>query len=1216
MLVLKARMLSIFCVLAVFFSLLSGITVSSAGNPSDKEFILNGGFEIWNGDGVPTKWSLSPGAGEFESDSVSKKSGGFSLRMLSESGNVYALQHITHMISGHKYTLGFWMSAKNYTESGPAVKFEYYKLGEGEKEEFIGDYSITVNPPQNGKWNHYTYEITPPDGTYAANILIRCWGSDADVNWDDVSFKGARLESYVEEAVVPEEGKKVTKIQYPYDENDSVELIKNGGLELTDTESGLPKNWILGKGSYGSEYLLDKKAPHGGSNSIRLIANGGHDLYISQEIYGLVGAAQYKLSSFVKTIDIAKGKVPLIKFEFYGIAETGGSVYLGEHYENFKEAKKDGTWEKWEFFITVPEEAVRANILFRLPAETGDLYFDDLSLTGADAKKYIRPVDPSTFPVPEIKPMAAGGRELIQNGGFEDVDGDGSPTGWTAYKSVWKGNPNITLEHDFVHSGSTAVKIATDEGGNPWVRYTLTDLKPFSEYQMSVWLSAPVINGNGVAFKFEYYKSNEITSGAFIDGKTSGYTSFLTGEHWYNFVQRFETPADTAAIVVYLRLYADGEVYFDDASCYMTKEPKIFDLSTNQVFYYTGTQIGTAEAAVNLYSYPDLESAAVDFALTDNGTILAQHTGTKVIDGAAKFKFYVDRLADKGKEYKIIASVKNDSGVVVEEKETPVYRYDRPSALSEDGAYIKDGKPFDPIFAYHVKTDYYSVVREGGINVVQASPDKATLDKALENGLMAIVALYPDMRPAGHPSNAENTRQKVKELMNHPAVFAWAIMDEPFANDPTCEPNLLNSYKLIRDIDPVHPIWIMEDGNGFGVASKYCDIYGIDPYPGNTAKKPTTYVQGMTSEALDETDYIKPVYTLLQAFTFNSYTPSRDEMRNMIYQSLFEGSKAIGYYEFDSSIKGASLNKTELWEPITSWYKNEARDAFDYFVHDRYKNFNEVRTDSFWAESYIKDGKIYMVVINREDKAPATAVIPLTSADGTVTVGDYSAVIHAGGQGNSFNGSGTLTVGLLPGQAVVYEITPAAPLDFSNCFYTKFDDLGSHLWAKPQIEKLERTGILYGISSNAYGPGKNITRGDFAAFLIRTLGLKADTANNFSDVEPTEKYAAEIAVGKALGVLNGVGDNRFDPDAEITRQDLMTICARGMRYANKLGNYDGTDNIKAYSDGALVSDYALSSVWAMIKEGIIKGNADGTLNPEGSATRAEAAVIMYRIFFQ
>jgi len=192
-------------------------------------------------------------------------------------------------------------------------------------------------------------------------------------------------------------------------------------------------------------------------------------------------------------------------------------------------------------------------------------------------------------------------------------------------------------------------------------------------------------------------------------------------------------------------------------------------------------------------------------------------------------------------------------------------------------------------------------------------------------------------------------------------------------------------------------------------------------------------------------------------------------------------------------------------------------------------------------------------------------------------------------------------------ETVLYKITPSESIDFSRLGVSSFDDIEDYPWARTQINFLDSKNIVNKYSDWAYKPADKITRAEFAYFLVRTLGLTSDSAENFADGDPNAFYAKEIAVGKALGILNGVGENKYNPEAEISRQDLMTIVARGL-------GITGETDLSAFSDSGLIADYAKGSVKAMISNGFIKGNADGTINPVGNTTRAEAAVIMYRIY--
>jgi len=98
-------------------------------------------------------------------------------------------------------------------------------------------------------------------------------------------------------------------------------------------------------------------------------------------------------------------------------------------------------------------------------------------------------------------------------------------------------------------------------------------------------------------------------------------------------------------------------------------------------------------------------------------------------------------------------------------------------------------------------------------------------------------------------------------------------------------------------------------------------------------------------------------------------------------------------------------------------------------------------------------------------------------------------------------------------------------------------------------------------------------------------------------------------VGEALGILKGVGNGMYLPQAEISRQDLMVISARGMRLVKELAAGDGA----VFADAAEIAEYAAQDVAAMVKAGVVTGYEDGSIRPLGNTTRAEAAVIMSRI---
>jgi hypothetical protein len=175
-----------------------------------------------------------------------------------------------------------------------------------------------------------------------------------------------------------------------------------------------------------------------------------------------------------------------------------------------------------------------------------------------------------------------------------------------------------------------------------------------------------------------------------------------------------------------------------------------------------------------------------------------------------------------------------------------------------------------------------------------------------------------------------------------------------------------------------------------------------------------------------------------------------------------------------------------------------------------------------------------------------------------------------------------------------------------------FSDLGKAAWAEKSIKALAVKDILK-TSGDAFQPDNGITRADFLYSLVRTLGLAAKTNGNFVDIGKDAYYSNEIAVAKALGITTGEGGNKFGPDSGITRQDMMTMTERALRLLKKIDKQSQTSILDRFTDKNSISSYAVNGVAAIVNEGLILGS-NNRINPAGNATRAEAAVFLYRIY--
>ncbi len=129
--------------------------------------------------------------------------------------------------------------------------------------------------------------------------------------------------------------------------------------------------------------------------------------------------------------------------------------------------------------------------------------------------------------------------------------------------------------------------------------------------------------------------------------------------------------------------------------------------------------------------------------------------------------------------------------------------------------------------------------------------------------------------------------------------------------------------------------------------------------------------------------------------------------------------------------------------------------------------------------------------------------------------------------------------------------------------------------------------------------------------LYRALDLTATTSGNFSDVAKGTYYYDAIAVAKALGIAQGSG-GYFYPTTPLTRQDAMALVYRAMQ-VKKISITAGTSSdLSAFTDKGNVSSYAATAVATLVKAKVVVGSG-GNINPSGNLTRAEMAVILYRV---
>jgi hypothetical protein len=185
-----------------------------------------------------------------------------------------------------------------------------------------------------------------------------------------------------------------------------------------------------------------------------------------------------------------------------------------------------------------------------------------------------------------------------------------------------------------------------------------------------------------------------------------------------------------------------------------------------------------------------------------------------------------------------------------------------------------------------------------------------------------------------------------------------------------------------------------------------------------------------------------------------------------------------------------------------------------------------------------------------------------------------------------------------------------------------FDDAASH-WAKPAIDSLASKLIVSGVDENHFAPNKSITRAEFTAIIVRSLGLnEAAAGSSFSDVSASKWYAGAIQTAVQAGVISGYDDGTFGPELTITRQEMASILMNAVRYADAntaatiAGKAESLNPLSAIKDAGSIAAWAKTAAAEALAAGIVEGKAVGTFAPAAKATRAEAVTMLQRTLKQ
>ena len=244
-------------------------------------------------------------------------------------------------------------------------------------------------------------------------------------------------------------------------------------------------------------------------------------------------------------------------------------------------------------------------------------------------------------------------------------------------------------------------------------------------------------------------------------------------------------------------------------------------------------------------------------------------------------------------------------------------------------------------------------------------------------------------------------------------------------------------------------------------------------------------------------------------------------------------------------------------------------------------------------------------------KAAAGDTVTLTAAgEGTLTVTD------ANGKAVALTdlGSGKYTFKMPSAKVNVgFKTTADQPCDGGkDCPSAPFTDVDTAKWYHLSVDYVLTHKMMNGVSSRAFAPNANLTRGMLVQILYNLEGKPKGTAANFSDVQADAWYAEAVGWAATNKVVTGYADGTFRPNAAVTREQAAAIL---YRYAQSKGidvSVGENTNILSYVDVQQASEYAIPALQWAVGAGVLNGKNGSRLAPTGTATRAEIAAIMQR----